>query len=47
MYIIIFLWLISSGPGWLSVDHWIAVRFGLIDRVSDVERNSQAVGSRG
>lgn len=32
MYIIIFLWLISSGPGWLSVDHWIGVRFGLIDR---------------
>jgi putative oxidoreductase len=29
MYIIIFLWLISSGPGRLSVDHWIAVRFGL------------------
>ena len=28
MYIIVFLWLISSGPGRLSVDHWIAVRFG-------------------
>jgi putative oxidoreductase len=26
MYIIIFLWLISTGPGRLSVDHWIAVR---------------------
>jgi putative oxidoreductase len=31
MYIIIFLWLISSGPGRLSVDHWIAVRSGLLD----------------
>src|ERR1700751_4735844 len=29
MYIIIFLWLICSGPGRLSVDHWIAVRSGL------------------
>jgi len=29
MYIIIFLWLISSGPGRLSVDHRIAVRSGL------------------
>ena len=26
MYIIIFLWLISSGPGRLSVDHWIAAK---------------------
>ena len=31
MYIIIFLWLISSGPGRLSVDHWIAVRSGQLD----------------
>jgi putative oxidoreductase len=31
MYIIIFLWLISSGLGRLSVDHWIAVRSGLLD----------------
>jgi putative oxidoreductase len=30
MYIIIFVWLIFSGPGRLSVDHWIAVRFGLV-----------------
>jgi putative oxidoreductase len=30
MYIIIFLLLISSGPGRLSVDHWIAVRSGLL-----------------
>jgi putative oxidoreductase len=30
MYIIIFLWLIFSGPGRLSVDHWIAVRSGLV-----------------
>src|SRR5262249_19878197 len=29
MYIIIFLWLIFSGPGRLSVDHWI-VRSGLV-----------------
>src|SRR3954468_23226186 len=28
MYIIIFLWLICSGPGRLSVDHWLAARFG-------------------
>src|SRR5215813_572526 len=34
MYIIIFLWLISSGPGRLSIDHWIAARSGLLDRVS-------------
>jgi len=31
MYIVIFLWLISSGPGRFSVDHWIAVRSGLLD----------------
>jgi putative oxidoreductase len=31
MYIIIFLWLSASGPGRLSVDHWIAVRSGLLD----------------
>jgi putative oxidoreductase len=30
MYIIIFVWLIFSGPGRLSVDHWIGVRFGLV-----------------
>src|ERR1700751_4163483 len=30
MYIVIFLWLIFSGPGRLSVDHWIAVRSGLV-----------------
>ena len=29
MYVIIFLWLISSGPARLSVDHWIAVRSGV------------------
>jgi putative oxidoreductase len=38
MYIIIFLWLISSGPGRLSVDHWIAVRSGLLDGVSADQR---------
>ena len=47
MYIIIFLSLISSGPGWLSVDHWMAVRLGLIDRVSDDQRDADAIGSRG
>ena len=31
MYIIIFLWLISSGPGRFSVYHWIAVRSRLLD----------------
>jgi putative oxidoreductase len=30
LYTIIFLWLISSGPGRLSVDHWIAVRSGRV-----------------
>lgn len=34
MYIIIFIWLISSGPGRFSVDHWTAVRSGLLDGVS-------------
>jgi putative oxidoreductase len=38
MYIIIFLWLICSGPGRLSVDHWIAVRSGLLDGVSAAPR---------
>ena len=47
MYIIMFLWLICSGPGRLSVDHWLAARFGLLDRVSEHERDTQAVGSRG
>ena len=31
MYIIIFLLLISFEPGRLSVDHWIAVRSGLLE----------------
>src|ERR1044071_4495673 len=44
MYIIIFLWLVSSGPGWLSVDHWLAARVALFDRVSDHQRDTQAVG---
>lgn len=30
MYIIIFVWLIFSGPGRLSADRWIAVRSGLV-----------------
>src|SRR6516162_3360466 len=42
LYIIIFLWLISSGPGRLSVDHWITVRSGLLDGVSADQRDTQA-----
>jgi putative oxidoreductase len=38
-YIIIFVWLISSGPGMLSVDHWIAVRSGLLGVVSADEKD--------
>jgi len=45
MYIIIFLWLISSGPGRLSIDHWIAVRSGLLDRVSADHPDTQVVSS--
>jgi putative oxidoreductase len=45
MYIIIFLWLISS-PGRLSVDRWIAVRSGLLDGVSAGGRDTRAVGIR-
>jgi putative oxidoreductase len=45
MYIIIFLWLISSGPGRLSIDHWIAVRSGLLDGVSADQPDTPAVGS--
>jgi putative oxidoreductase len=30
MYTIIFLWLIASGPGRLSVDRWIAVHSGRV-----------------
>jgi putative oxidoreductase len=45
MYIIIFLWLISSGPGRLSIDHWIAVRFRLLDGGSADHPDTQAVGS--
>ena len=44
MYIIIFLWLICSGPGRLSIDHWIAVRFGLLDGDSADHPDTQAVG---
>jgi putative oxidoreductase len=40
MYIVIFLWLISSGPGRISIDHWIAVRSGL-------HPDTQAVSGRG
>jgi len=47
MYIIIFLWLISSGPGRLSVDHWIAVRSGLFNGVSADQRDTRALGGRG
>lgn len=47
MYIIIFLWLISSGPGRISIDHWIAVRSGLLDGVVVDRRGTQAIGRRG
>jgi len=47
MYIIIFLWLISSGPGRLSIDHWIAVRSGLLDGVCADHADTQAVSSSG
>jgi putative oxidoreductase len=45
MYIIMFLWLISSGPGRPSIDHWIAVRSGLLDGVSADHPDPQAVSS--
>jgi hypothetical protein len=47
MYIIIFLWLISSGPGRLSVDHWLAVRSGLFDFGCDDERALGRSSARG
>jgi putative oxidoreductase len=47
MYIIIFLWLISSGPGRLSIDHWLAGRFGLFDGVSADRPDTQAGSSYG
>jgi putative oxidoreductase len=47
MYIILFLWLISSGPGRLSLDHWIGLRSGLLDGVSADQPDTQAVGGRG
>jgi len=39
MYIVIFFWLIATGPGRLSVDHWIAVRFGLFGGASANQRD--------
>src|SRR5215469_26792 len=45
MYTIIFLWLISSGPGRLSIDHWIVVRSGLLDGVSADQPDTHAVSS--
>ena len=47
MYIIIFFWLISSGPGRLSIDHWIAVRSGLLDGVCADHPDTQAFSSSG
>jgi putative oxidoreductase len=47
MYIIIFFWLISSGPGRFSVDHWIAIRCGLLDGVSANQPDARAVGTSG
>ena len=29
MYIILFAWLITTGPGKLSIDHWLATKFGM------------------
>jgi putative oxidoreductase len=46
LYIIIFLWLISSGPGRFSVDRWITIRCGLLEGVSTDGRDTHAVGSR-
>jgi len=34
MCMMIFIWLISSGPGRLSIDHCIAARSGLLEGVS-------------
>jgi putative oxidoreductase len=45
MYIVIFLWLISSGPGRLSIDHSIAVHSGLLDGVSADHPDTQAASS--
>jgi putative oxidoreductase len=39
MYIVIFFWLISTGPGRFSVDRWIAVHFGLFGGVSANHRD--------
>lgn len=47
MYIVIFLWLIASGPGRPSVDRWIALRYGLLDRDSGDQRDTPAADSRG
>ena len=47
MYIILFFWLISSGPGRFSVDHWIAIRSGLLDGVSADQPHTRAVGTSG
>ena len=47
IYIIVFIWLISSGPGRFSVDRWIAVCSGWLDGVSADQQDTQVVGSRG
>jgi putative oxidoreductase len=47
MYIIIFLWLICSGPGKLSIDHWLAIRSGLLHGASTEHPDTQPVSSRG
>jgi uncharacterized membrane protein YphA (DoxX/SURF4 family) len=44
MYIIIFLWLISSGPGRLSGDHWIAVRKSEVARCPTWVRDAPLIG---
>ena len=40
MYIILFVWLLSSGTGRFSVDHWIALRSRLLDDVSADRRGA-------
>jgi putative oxidoreductase len=40
MYIILFVWLLSSGTGRFSVDHWIALRCRLLDDVSADRRGA-------
>jgi putative oxidoreductase len=48
MYIIIFLWLIASGSGMVSVDYWIALRFRLLEgAAAGDQRETRVFRSRG